>query len=62
MGEERSQDDSQILAWAVRRMQAPLVKVGTAAGGGGLGERIRCFSVGYIECEVSGIRVDVSER
>lgn len=52
---KRSQDDSQVLPWAVGRRQAPLVKVGKAADRGGLGERIRCFGVGYIECEVSGI-------
>ena len=52
---QRRQDDSQVLAWAVGRMQVPLVKMGKAADRGGLGERIRCFSTGYIECEVSGI-------
>lgn len=50
---KRSQDYAKILAWAVGRMESPLVKMWKAAGRGGLGERIRCSHVRYIECEIS---------
>lgn len=37
----------------MRRVELPSVETGKAAGRAGLGERTKCFSVGYVELEMS---------